>query len=298
MNCLVIGASGQVGGALVARCTTGNGRCLGTAHRNPRPGLAELDLRDGDAVAGLVAGCRPDVVFLPGAMTHVDHAETHPQECFAVNVAGTGHVARAVRRHGGTLVFFSTEHVFPEGPAAHPEDGPTAAQSVYARSKVAAEQQVRDLLPGRHLILRTSWVYGPDTQRKNFVYRAVRTLAGGEELVVPEDQYGQPTYAPDLADVALALVRGGRAGTFHVVGPEALTRLAFARLVAEVFALDASRIRGVPTAQLNQPAPRPLHVRLARARLQEALGRDPIRSPAEGLRALREAGPGVRPQER
>ncbi len=293
MKCLVIGASGQVGGALASLCAARGLPCLGTAHRNPQPGLASLDLRDGAAVANLVDRFGPDVVFLPAALTHVDHGETHPQECFAINVTGPGHVTRAVGRRGGMLVFFSTEHVFPEGPAAHAEDAPTAALSAYARSKVAAEERIRQLLPGRHLILRTSWVYGPDVQGKNFVYRAVRTLAGGAELVVPQDQYGQPTYAPDLAATALALARDGHAGTFHVVGPEALTRLAFARLVAAVFDLDARHIRGVPTAQLNQAAPRPRHVQLERTKVCRALGHDPIRTPLAGLRALRDVALGA-----
>jgi dTDP-4-dehydrorhamnose reductase len=286
MNDLVIGASGQVGDALLRQCRAAGRTCLGTACRHARPGLAALDLCDAAAVTELVQRFGPDVVFLPAAMTHVDHAETHPQECFAVNTDTVAHLAGLVRRRGGVLVFFSTEHVFGESPAAHAEEDPTAPLSVYARSKAAAEERVRELLPGRHLILRTSWVYGPDAQQKNFVYRAVRTLAAGEELVVPEDQYGQPTYTPDLATTALSLVAAGHAGTFHAVSPEALTRLAFAHLIAGVFGLDAGRVRGVPTSELHQAAPRPRHVRLARLKLQEVLGHDPIRSPAEGLRAM------------
>src|SRR5205823_9227154 len=129
------------------------------------------------------------------------------------------------------LVFFSTEHIFPE--TAHPcrEDDPFAPVSVYAKSKAEAERRIREILPDRHLILRTSWVYGPEEQGKNFVYRTVRTLRAGQPLVVPQDQYGQPTYSPDLARAALDLCRAGHRGTFHVVGPAHLSRLEFARLI-------------------------------------------------------------------
>jgi dTDP-4-dehydrorhamnose reductase len=286
MKCLVIGASGQVGGHLLASGGRTGWTAVGTCFRNVRPGLLSLDLRDGDAVRDVVRQNRPDVVFLPAAMTHVDHGETHPQECLEINVAGTRNVARAVRDHGGSLVFFSTEHVFAGGMQAYFEDSPRQPMNVYAKSKVEGEDLVRALLPGRHLILRTSWVYGPEEQRKNFVYRCVRTLREQTPLIVPEDQFGQPTYSPDLADAAWRLVEQGGEGTFHVVGPEPMNRLDFARRIAGVFQLDARHIHGVASASLRQPAARPLLIKLGRDKLLSTLGRDPIRSPTAGLPAV------------
>jgi dTDP-4-dehydrorhamnose reductase len=219
----------------------------------------------------------------------VDHCETHPDECRACNLVGPARVARAARRYSATLVFFSTEHVFSDSAIPLSEDDPPAPRSVYARSKTAAEKVIRQLLPKSHLILRTSWVFGPEQQQKNFVYRAVRTLRHGERLVVPEDQYGQPTYAPDLAAAALALCDAGCHGTFHAVGPRLLSRLDFARLIAGAFDLDSRLIRGVPTAGLEQPAPRPLRVPLSRSKLCRILGRDPIRGPGDALVRMSES---------
>ncbi|MBM4067437.1 MAG: NAD(P)-dependent oxidoreductase [Planctomycetes bacterium] len=287
MKTLVIGTSGQVGGWLRASSLKRGHACVGTGNGNASSGLIRLDIRDAEAVEDLIAAQRFDAVFLPAAMTHVDHAETHPDECRAINVDGTVNVARAVQRHGGTLIFFSTEHVFAESPHFYLEDAPCDPASVYAKSKVEAEERVRDLLPDRHLILRTSWVFGPESQKKNFVYRAVATLRQGKPLVVPSDQYGQPTYAPDLADAALDLLAQRKTGTFHVVGPAHLHRLDFARLVCQVFALDRRGIEGVPSATLGQPAPRPRFIGLCRDKLIAALGCDPIRHPQQGLQALR-----------
>jgi dTDP-4-dehydrorhamnose reductase len=288
MRCLIIGASGQVGGQLASRCRAEKLPWLGTAFRNVRFGLHWLDLREHAAVFELVRDFRPDVVFLPAAMTHVDGAEKWPDECRAINEIGTEAVARAVRDADATLVFFSTEHIFPEMAQPYHEDDPLAPVSVYARSKAEAERRIRELLPERHLILRTSWVYGPEEQGKNFVYRAVRTLRAGQPLVVPDDQCGQPTYSPDLARAALDLVRDGHRGTFHVVGPAHLSRLEFARLIATIFELDAGRIVGRPTADLAQAAPRPLRVCLSDEKVRAALGCPPIRRPADALRAMRD----------
>lgn len=289
MRCLIIGASGQVGGQLASRCRAENLPWLGTAFRNVRFGLHWLDLRDGAAVGDLVRSFRPDVVFLPAAMTHVDGAEKWPDECRAINETGAEAVARAVRETEALLVLFSTEHVFPQTAQPCREEDLLAPMSVYAISKAEAERCIRDILPDRHLILRTSWVYGPEEQGKNFVYRAMRTLRAGHPLIVPADQYGQPTYSPDLARAALDLVRGGHRGTFHVVGPALLSRLEFAGLIATILELDASRIFGRPTAALAQAAPRPLRVCLDDAKIRAVLGRLPIRHPKDALPIMRAA---------
>lgn len=283
MKCLVIGASGQVGGQLLAQGRAAGHECTATSHRHPCPGMITLDLLDEAGISALVRSHRPKVVFLPAAWTNVDLAERQPAECHAVNVAGTAHVAAAVREIGGLLVFFSTEHIFGDSLAGHPEEAPTAPLSQYAKSKAAAEELVRDLLPDAHLILRTSWVFGPEEQRKNFVYRAIRTIKSGDVLTVPDDQHGQPTYGPDLAATAWELAQRGLRGTFHVVGPEALSRTAFAHLIARTFGLDTTLIRAVPTSELGQSAPRPLRPFLCRAKLCAALGHDPIRPPSQAL---------------
>src|SRR4029077_1920750 len=110
------------------------------------------------------------------------------------NVLATSHLARAIAEINGCLVFFSTDHVFNDSPRAWKEDDPVSPRSAYARSKAEAEQMVRETLPDRHLILRTSWVFGPDPQQKNFLWRVRHTLGKGETLIVPSDQHGQPTY--------------------------------------------------------------------------------------------------------
>src|ERR1700730_13550192 len=103
MTILVIGASGQVGSLLHQSCSRSAPR-LRTYCHHPTPGLSGLDLRDHDAVTHLIHELQPTVCYLPGALTFVDYAETHPQECLAINVAGVANLARALADSGGTLV--------------------------------------------------------------------------------------------------------------------------------------------------------------------------------------------------
>jgi dTDP-4-dehydrorhamnose reductase len=282
MRSLVIGASGQVGAQLLA-LASGEESCTGTYCHHPLPGLVSLDLRDGLAVRKIIGAVRPEVCYVPGALTSVDYAETHAGECRQTNAGGVSHVARAMAEIGGVLVFFSTEHVFADSSKAWTEDDPPSPQSVYAKSKAEAEKIVQEILPNHHLILRTSWVFGPDPQKKNFLCRVHRTLKSKERLVVPSDQQGQPTYGPDLARTARELVRRGARGTYHVVGPQCLSRLEWAKTIAKALHLPAELIEGRPTTGLGFAAPRPLQIQLDRTKLLSFFGQDPIRPASAGV---------------
>jgi len=285
LRSLVIGASGQVG-ALLHRLTGKQETCVGTYFRNPVPGFSRLDLRDERAVKKIIHEVKPDVCYLPGALSHVDYAEAHPRECRDINVLGTSHLARALAEYSGFLVFFSTDHVFGDSSQPWKEDDPVSPQSVYAQTKVETERIIREILPDRHLVLRTSCVFGPDPQKKNFLWRVRHMLEKGEPLVVPADQHGQPTFGPDLARTTHLLVERGARGTFHVVGPQYLSRLAWARMIAETMRLPINLIEGPPTSKIDLVAPRPLHIRLDRSKLLALLRQDPIRYPQEGINAM------------
>jgi len=283
LRSLVIGASGQVG-ALLYQLAGEDESCIGTYCHHPMPDLRRLDLRDRESLRQIVLEVRPDVCYLPGALTFVDYAEAHPQECQEINVLATRHLASAVAEISGLLVLFSTDHVFGDSSRPWKEDDAVSPQSVYARSKAEGEQIMRETLPDRHLILRTSWVFGPDPQKKNFLWRVRRTLENSETLIVPFDQHGQPTYGPDLARTARQLVQRGARGIFHVVGPQCQSRLAWAQLIAETLDLPADLIQGHPTSQFALTAPRPLQICLDRTKLLSFLGHDPIRLPKEAVR--------------
>jgi dTDP-4-dehydrorhamnose reductase len=287
MTGLILGASGQVGLQLMQQARSICSQVVGTGYRQCSGGLVPLDLRDEAGLARLIAATQPEVIFLPAAYTNVDQAEADPQTCWAVNVTAVVAVARLARQYHARLVFFSTDHVFGESDRPQDEDEPTMPQSVYARSKVAAEGMIRALLPHDHLILRTSWVYGFDPQRKNFAYRVLHTLRLGQPLRVPLDQFGQPTYNTDLARVACELVRHEMCGTYHVVGPSRLSRYCLARMLAQRHGLDPELLQPVTTAELAQRAPRPLSVWLSTAKLSRELGSHWLRPISRGIDTMR-----------
>jgi len=296
VRALVIGASGQVGASLLLALRQRGHEALGTYALHPADGLSPLDVTDARAVDRCVESARPDWVFCPAGLTHVDRCEEHPAEAFAINRDGALHAARAAGRAGAGFVFFSTEYVFDGAAGPYAEDDGARPISQYGLSKWEGERAVLAEL-ARAIVIRTTVVYGPDRQEKNFVYQLIRNCRSGQGMRVPSDQVSSPTYNADLAAATVELCERGAHGVYHLAGDGILDRFAFARLACQVFELDPSRLTPVTTASLGQKAARPLRAGLLIGKAR-ALLHTPLRSPEAGLRAMREAiesSPVVRP---
>ncbi|MEZ5817096.1 MAG: dTDP-4-dehydrorhamnose reductase [Hyphomicrobiaceae bacterium] len=238
-----------------------------------------LDLADAAGAAAAVERVRPGLVVNAAAYTAVDRAESDADAAFAINAAGPEALARACDELGMPLLHVSTDYVFDGSkPAPYVEDDPVAPLGVYGRSKLEGEQRVAVLCP-RHLILRTAWVYSPFGN--NFVKTMLRLAGTRDEIAVVDDQIGNPTYAPHLADAILALaghLAEGREvawGIYHAAGTGDVTWCGLAR---EVFVQSArhggpvARVRAITTAEYPTPARRPANSRLDCGRLRQALG--------------------------
>src|SRR2546425_2319266 len=233
MRALVIGASGQVGAALWARLAARGPSAVGTHSRAPQPGTRPLDFTDASATETVIAETAPDWVFCPAGLTHVDYCEDHPDQAFLINRAAPAAAARAAARRGAGLVYYSSEYVFDGVAGPYREDDPINPLSVYGRSKLEGEGAVRAENP-RALVVRTTVVYGPEPQGKNFVYQLLRRAATGEPLKVPADQRSSPTFNADLAAATVELVERETHGVVHIAGPLVMDRYAFARIACDV----------------------------------------------------------------
>jgi dTDP-4-dehydrorhamnose reductase len=264
----VIGGSGQIGGWVMRTLVERGHSAVGTFASASFPGLVRLDAADLAATAAWVRSERPDVVFYPAGFTWVDGCERDPLRAYATNVEQPLNVARAAAEIGARFVYFSTDYVFDGQAGPYTEDAPTHPLSVYGRAKRDAELALAQELGERQLTVRTSWVFGPERQGKNFAYQLLRSLSAGKPMVCPSDQVSSPTYGPDVARAVVLLVEQGWTGLVHVVGPEVMDRVQFARSIAGAFGYDVALIVGRPTAELGQGAPRPLDGGLRSRRLE------------------------------
>ncbi|HLZ66456.1 MAG TPA: dTDP-4-dehydrorhamnose reductase [Aliidongia sp.] len=275
---LVVGAGGQVGRALCARREFLGREIVGLTR-------GDLDITDLTEVRSALATRPFSAVINAAAYTAVDRAESDAAAAYAINRDGPGNLAVATAELDIPLLHISTDYVFDGASAgAYRESDPTGPTGIYGASKLAGEAAVRSAQP-RHIILRTSWVYGPSTG--NFVATMLRLAADRPELRVVADQHGGPTEAAAIADALLTIAgqlgqeRAPSApwGTYHFSGAPAVSWHGFA---AEIVTRAASRLRQVPTvtaiatADYPTPARRPANSVLDCTKIERQFG---IRQP-------------------
>ncbi|MDX1329616.1 MAG: dTDP-4-dehydrorhamnose reductase, partial [Burkholderiaceae bacterium] len=210
MRILLTGKGGQVGHELR--------HALAPIAEVIAVGTHDCDFTDADAIEALVSRVKPHVIINPAAYTAVDKAESEPDRAAAINATAPGVLAKQAQRLDALLIHYSTDYVF-DGTQSTPytEVDRTNPQSVYGATKLAGETAIQQQ-GARHLILRTSWVYGLHGQ--NFPKTMLRLAAERETLNVVADQWGAPTSASLLANVTAQLltqpITAAQSGVYHV----------------------------------------------------------------------------------
>jgi len=226
---------------------------------------------------------QPDVIVNAAAHTAVDKAESEPELARQINALTPALIAAEAARLGALLVHYSTDYVF-DGSGKHPRDeaSPPEPLSVYGRTKLEGEQAIQ-ASGCRHLIFRTSWVYG--ARGGNFARTMLRLAAERDELNVIDDQIGAPTGADLLADVTAHAIRHVAAGhedalgLYHLVASGQTSWHAYAsfviewaRAAGEPIRVASDAVRALGTIDYPTPARRPLNSRLCTDKLQQVFG--------------------------
>jgi len=247
---------------------TGHKGQLGTALQSALAGaeligldLPEHDITDAGSISAAIVEFQPDVVIHGAAMTNVDGCEREPELAYRINTLGSQNIALACGRCGAAMVHVSTNDVF-DGRLGRPYyewDTPTP-QSVYARSKAAAEFHVRTLL-NRFYIVRTSWLYARGGE--NFITKIVRAADAHGQLRVVTDEVASPTYAPDLAKAIAQLIRTEHFGIFHFANSGFCSRYDWAVKLLALSGRGHVPVEPITADQWQRAAPPPLYAPIA-----------------------------------
>lgn len=242
-------------------------------------------LHDEVALQTLLEHLQPDVIVNAAAYTAVDRAEGDAAAAFAVNARGAEILGQHAARTGALVVHYSTDYVFDGSKdGAYGEADPVNPQSVYGASKLAGEQALQ-ASEARHLILRTSWVFG--AHGGNFAKTMLRLAAEREQLGVVADQFGAPTSAALLADVSAHLLREATGhwrgafpyGVYHLAAGGVTNWHEYACCVIEAaraaglpIRAPLAHIRPLTTSEYPTPAKRPANSRLDTRKLRQTFG--------------------------
>lgn len=264
MKIVLFGASGQVGQALQA--------CAPVGAEITALTRAQVDLRDSDAIARILAGSSFDWLVNAAAYTAVDKAEDEPDLARAINADAVAAMAQGARVAGAKFAHLSTDFVF-DGQAGRPykPGDPANPISVYGETKRQGEIAAG---PGA-LIVRTSWVYRAG--HANFVSTMLRLMASKPALSVVADQIGTPTNADGIAGALWALMGQGASGLLHYSDSGVASWYDFAVAIQEeALALGllerAIAVTPINTVDYPTPAARPAYSVLDKTDTWAALG--------------------------
>jgi len=276
---LLLGKNGQVGWEL-QRALAPLGEVVALDRHSP--GHLRADFAEPESLAAVVRAVAPHIIVNAAAHTAVDKAESEPALARAVNAAAPAVLAREAHALGAWLLHYSTDYVF-DGSGSEPwaEGSPTGPLSVYGRTKLEGENAI-SASGCRHLLLRTSWVYG--ARGSNFAKTMLRLAKERDRLTVINDQTGAPTGADLLADVAAHMLRTAVQtpqvqGTYHVAAEGETTWhgyarhvIEFARALGQPITVPAGAIEAVPTSAFPTPARRPANSRMNTQKLRTTFG--------------------------
>jgi dTDP-4-dehydrorhamnose reductase len=247
----------------------------------------QLDITQRSDVKSLISSFQPDVILNAAAATNVDWCESNREDAWKINVTAVENLAEGARKVGAKLIHVSTDYVFDGKNGPYDEQAKLNPLSYYGKTKLASENSVQSA-GINYSIVRTVVLYGLGIGVKaNFVLWVVKSLREGKRIRIVDDQYANPTYVCDLASAMIKLAETNHNGIFHICGSDWINRHEFTVKIAEIYGLDTSLIDRIKTADLKQPAPRPLQSGFITLKAQTQLGMKFL-SATEGLKVMKQ----------
>jgi dTDP-4-dehydrorhamnose reductase len=291
MKILLTGGTGLLGQALIA--TAGAEHRISVLHLRDYPvpvngvEMVVLNILERERLEEFFAAHDFDVVVHAAGIASVDYVERHFEEAWESNVVGTQNVVDLVCKRGMRIVYVSSNAVFDGANAPYREEDRTNPVNRYGQIKVECERIVRRMCQ-EAIVVRPILMYGWHLAqgRTNPVTWLIERLQRGESTHIVTDVYENPIWSHHCAQAIWRAIQLGKAGTFHVGGKDVVNRYDFAKLVAEVFGLDASLLHPVDSRFFPAIAPRPKNTSFVTERMQSELGMEPL-SLRQGLERMR-----------
>ncbi len=234
-------------------------------------GREELSIEDEASVANYFSLHAIDCCINCAAYTAVDKAEADKEQAIAINAKAVGNLAAICQQQEALFFHFSTDYVF-NGQATQPyqEDDATDPVNFYGQTKLMGEQAAmrnnKDAI-----IIRTSWVYS--SFGKNFVKTMLRLMSEKDSIWVVADQFGCPTYAKDLAEAVLQIIKSKKysPGIYHYCNEGVISWYEFAEAIKDLSGCNC-KVNAIETIAYPTPAARPHYSALCTTKFTNVFG--------------------------
>ena len=230
-----------------------------------------LDITHKDELEKFIVTNAINTIINCAAYTAVDNAEKNEALANSVNRDAVRILAELSLEKSIQLIHLSTDYVFDSNQhTPFKEDDETNPQSVYARSKLAGEDEIKRINPANAIIIRTSWIYS--SFGSNFVYTMLKLGQDKKELNVVCDQMGTPTYAKDLAKTILTILskkhQSDTVSTYNYSNEGSCSWYDFAQAIFELTNIKC-KVNPISTEEYPTPAKRPYYSVLNKEKIKK-----------------------------
>ena len=227
-----------------------------------------LDISKRVNIYEILSEINPDVIINLAAYTDVDGCELNPGKAELLNSKS---VKMLLNGLSGKFIQISTDYVFDGNSGPYSENDTTNPLSVYGETKLNAEKIIKENTID-WCILRTNVLfdYYKGTEA-SFIKWVIDSLKSKKSINIVNDQWNNPTWTTNLAEVIELVIENDVKGLYHYGGADYLNRFEFAGMVADIFNLDKNLIVAINTKSLKQPAKRPLKGGLISSKIEQTL---------------------------
>ena len=225
--------------------------------KNLKSDFTQLDITNKGDVKSLVSAFKPEIIINCVAISNVDFCEKEKETAWNVNVKGVENLISSAKIIGAKLIHLSTDYIFDGNKGDYNEDDKPNPISYYGRTKLAAENSI--LESGINFcILRPIVIFGFGKNLKyNFPFWVVESLREGKNISCATDQISNPTYAGQIAEGIISVIKNDFNGIYNFCGDTKISRFDLAKLCAKIFNLNGELISPITSDELKQIAKRP-----------------------------------------
>ncbi|EFW99565.1 NAD dependent epimerase dehydratase family protein [Grosmannia clavigera kw1407] len=291
---LVTGASGLLGRQVVEVFEQSNWAVTGTGFsRANGKTLIKVNLENSTEVKSALDEVKPDVVVHCAANRFPDKVENDPEGTRRLNIEASRKLAQLCASRGITLIYISTDYVFPgkPGEAPYEVEAAPAPTNLYGQTKLDGEravlgvyneaQQLEKTKKGHAVILRVPVLYGrvekPAESAINVLMDIVNKVQA-EGVTVKMDDWSirYPTNTEDVArvlkDIATKYTEAVDADLPPVLqfsSEDRFTKYEICRLFAETLGVNIDRLLPDPTGGNTSSIQRPYDCHLSTKALKD-----------------------------
>lgn len=267
MKILVTGASGQLGSTFKSLVSGGQTKDLDFVFKSS----SELDITDFDEVRAELVSSDYAYCINCAAFTNVDKAEAENDLAYRVNVTGARNLAMNCNESKTVLIHISTDFVF-DGFLNTPylEEDIARPIGFYGDTKYKGERATINNVE-EHFIIRTSWLYSEFGH--NFMKTMLKLGSERDELSVVYDQVGTPTYALDLANVVLHIIKAHSIeyGVYNYSNEGVASWYDFAKAIFDNYKINID-LKPILSTEYPMPAERPKFSVLDKSKIKNTFG--------------------------